>query len=74
MEAERYIQDTEDGNWGACLECATENGYTKNDAEDCDNCALMCRGCPFMPERIEADDRLGGMYYSGILDAYGSRT
>lgn len=38
----------EEAMWeGACIECAKANGYTPEQADNCENGELKCKGCPF---------------------------
>jgi hypothetical protein len=44
---ETYIAREEEQAERACNECAAENGYTPEQAEECDDGNLECKGCPW---------------------------
>lgn len=44
--ADRYFQDQEASNMGACYHAAAKHGV-EDQAEDCDNGNLSCPECPW---------------------------
>ena len=43
----RYIARLEEQAERACRECADRNGYTQEQADECDNGSLACVDCPW---------------------------
>jgi len=44
---ESFITRQEEENETACLKCARANGYTREQAEQCESGHLDCDGCPW---------------------------
>ena len=42
-----YEQGIEDSNWYSCCQAAMKAGFTKDQAEMCDNSNLNCLTCPW---------------------------
>lgn len=42
-----YINKIEDSNWYSCIYAAMKAGFTKNEAESCENGQLNCPICPW---------------------------
>jgi len=50
VATERYINDMIASAERACYETAIENGYTVDEAEECDDGSVGCWNCPFNNE------------------------
>lgn len=50
---DRYIANEEAIAEGACYEVAVKNGFTKKQADNCEEGNLKCVGCPWVEERVE---------------------
>lgn len=42
-----YAKAEEEASYSACFESAIKNGYTEQEAEDCDDGDKNCKNCPF---------------------------
>lgn len=46
-----YIRAEEERNAGACIEAAEKDGYTPEQAEECDDGNLKCKDCPWKKDK-----------------------
>ena len=49
----RYIADLEDNATMSCLNTATNNGHTREEADECDDGSIACPDCPFKAKEVE---------------------
>ena len=66
VAADRYFASEEASNEAACNGTALENGFTSDQADNCDNCSLHCIGCPWASP-FEQGQAKG----AGMIDAIG---
>ncbi len=52
VSAERYEADQEAASDAACNGTALKNGFTTEQAEECDDFSVGCKDCPFRIEDV----------------------
>jgi len=55
--ADRHFADQEAANEAACYGTALENGFTSDQADNCDDCSMHCVGCPWASPFEEGDPK-----------------
>jgi len=57
VAADRYFASEEASNEAACNGTALENGFTSDQADNCDDCSMHCVGCPWASPFEEGDPK-----------------
>ena len=52
VSAERYEADQEAAEEAACYGTAEKNGFTTEQADECDDFSVGCKDCPFRIEEV----------------------